>query len=154
MGLPLLSGFSALFSAGKEVGGQYLQNKAAESAAKSEERIANINARAKMAEKTQEIKAERVRGMADSWKDEAWTILFIAIIAACFIPWTQPYVDKGFTALAKTPEWFQWAVWASITASFGVKSGKGLAKGWHASANAITNIATKTTKKGRQDDTI
>jgi len=57
----------------------------------------------------------------DSWKDEAWTILFIAIIAMCFIPPLQPYVERGFDALARTPDWFQWAMYASIAASFGLR---------------------------------
>jgi len=49
------------------------------------------------------------------------TILFIAIIAMSFIPPLQPYVHKGFEALSKTPEWFQWAMYASIAASFGLR---------------------------------
>ena len=57
----------------------------------------------------------------DSWKDEAWTILFIAIIAMCLIPPMQPYVQKGFESLSKTPEWFHWAMSASIAASFGLR---------------------------------
>ena len=55
------------------------------------------------------------------WKDEAWTILFIAIIGMCFIPPLQPYVERGFDALTKTPQWFQWAMYASIGASFGLR---------------------------------
>ena len=61
-------------------------------------------------------------------KDEAWTILFIIIIAMCFIPFTQPYVEQGFDALSRTPEWFQWAMYASIGASFGIRGIKGFKK--------------------------
>ena len=57
----------------------------------------------------------------NSWKDEAWTITFIAIIAACFIPPCQPYVERGFAFLSLAPDWFQWAAMASIAASFGIK---------------------------------
>ena len=64
----------------------------------------------------------------DSWKDEAWTILFIVIIAMCFIPPLQPYVERGFAALQTTPDWFQWAMYASIAASFGLRGLKGLKK--------------------------
>jgi hypothetical protein len=64
----------------------------------------------------------------NSWKDEAWTILFIIIIAMCFIPFTQPYVQEGFAALSNTPEWFQWAMYASIGASFGIRGLKGFKK--------------------------
>ena len=61
-----------------------------------------------------------------SWKDEAWTILFIVIIAMCFIPPLQPFVERGFAALETTPDWFQWAMYASIAASFGLRGIKGL----------------------------
>ena len=64
----------------------------------------------------------------DSWKDEAWTILFIVIIGMCFIPPMQPYVDEGFAVLESTPDWFQWAMYASIAASFGLRGIKGLKK--------------------------
>ena len=46
----------------------------------------------------------------------------------CFIPFTQPYVDAGFAALSRTPEWFQWAMYASIGASFGIRGIKGFKK--------------------------
>ena len=65
---------------------------------------------------------------ANSWKDEWLTILFIIIIAMCFIPFTQPYVQEGFVALSNTPEWFQWAMYASIGASFGIRGLKGFKK--------------------------
>ena len=64
----------------------------------------------------------------NSWKDEAWTILFIVIIGMCFIPPMQPYVDEGFAVLESTPDWFQWAMYASIAASFGLRGIKGLKK--------------------------
>ena len=56
------------------------------------------------------------------------TILFIIIIAMCFIPPLQPYVDRGFEVLSTTPDWFQWAMYASIAASFGLRGIKGLKK--------------------------
>ena len=64
----------------------------------------------------------------NSWKDEAWTVLFIVIIGMCFIPPLQPYVERGFEALSRTPEWFQWAMYASIGASFGIRGIKGFRK--------------------------
>ena len=64
----------------------------------------------------------------DSWKDEAWTILFIAIIAASFIPWCRPYIAEGFAALEIAPDWFTYAMYASIAASFGIRGIKGMKK--------------------------
>jgi hypothetical protein len=46
----------------------------------------------------------------------------------CFVPPLQPYVREGFAALDDTPEWFQYAVYASIAASFGLRSLKGIKK--------------------------
>ena len=45
---------------------------------------------------THEAGWEKIMAQAsdNSWKDEAWTILFIIIIAMCFIPFTQPYVPR------------------------------------------------------------
>ena len=46
--------------------------------------------------------------MGESWKDEFWSLIFIAILTACFLPWTQPYVKEGFVFLDQnTPNWFQ-----------------------------------------------
>ena len=77
---------------------------------------------------THEAGWEKIMAQAsdNSWKDEAWTILFIVIIAMCFIPFTQPYVERGFDALSNTPGWFQYAVYASIAASFGLRGLKGI----------------------------
>lgn len=58
---------------------------------------------------------------AHSWKDEAWTLCFLVILAMCFIPSLQPYVAEGFALLDQTPAWFQWACMASIGASFGLR---------------------------------
>jgi|TARA_R110002073_G_scaffold29438_1_gene92711 hypothetical protein len=79
---------------------------------------------------THEAGWEKIMAQAsdNSWKDEAWTILFICIIAMCFIPFTQQYVEDGFAALSRTPEWFQWAMYASIGASFGIRGLKGFKK--------------------------
>ena len=77
---------------------------------------------------THEAGWEKIMAQAsdNSWKDEAWTILFIIIIAMCFIPFTQPFVERGFDALSNTPSWFQYAVYASIAASFGLRGLKGM----------------------------
>lgn len=39
----------------------------------------------------------------------------------CFIPATQGFVREGFALLAETPDWFRWALLASIGASFGLR---------------------------------
>ena len=107
----------ALIPAIAELAGGWLKGKAEEKAAVSRVKVAKAGWEKVMAEASK-----------DSWKDEAWTILFIAIIAMCFIPPLQPYVERGFDALSRTPDWFQWAMYASIAASFGLRGLKGLKK--------------------------
>ena len=57
----------------------------------------------------------------NGWKDEAWTLCFIFVIIACFIPSAQTYIERGFFVLDNTPEWFRWAMLTSISASFGLR---------------------------------
>ena len=118
----------ALIPAIAELAGGWLKGKADEKAAQSRVKVAKAEAEVMKVAATHEAGWEKIMAEAskDSWKDEAWTILFIAIIAMCFIPPLQPYVERGFDALARTPDWFQWAMYASIAASFGLRGLKGL----------------------------
>lgn len=108
-----------------ELAGGWLKGKAEKQVAKNKVAVAKAEAEAEVMKvaATHEAGWEKVMAEAskDSWKDEAWTILFIAIIAMCFIPPLQPFVERGFDALSKTPDWFQWAMYASIAASFGLR---------------------------------
>ena len=118
MGL-IVSGLS------KAVGG-YFDNKSKQSIAKNNLKIAEIDAKVAVQKKIVEGKVEWETTMAkasdDSWKDDAWTICFIAIIIFSFIPYFQPHVAKGIEFLSTFPDWLQWSVMASIGASFGLKS--------------------------------
>ena len=64
---------------------------------------------------------QAIKSGDNSFKDEAWTILFIIIIAMCFIPQLQPYAERGFDALSRTPQWFQFAMYGAIASSFGLR---------------------------------
>lgn len=112
--------------------GTWLEGKAEKAAAETRAKVAKAEAEAEVLKvaATHEAGWEKIMAQAsgDSWKDEAWTILFIVIIAMCFIPPLQPYVERGFAALETTPDWFQWAMYASIAASFGLRGIKGLKK--------------------------
>tara|TARA_R110001632_G_scaffold55327_1_gene135493 strand:+ start:52 stop:426 length:375 start_codon:yes stop_codon:yes gene_type:complete len=101
--------------------------------AKAEQKVTEIKAKTELLNK--QIKGEidydleAIKGSKDSWKDEAWTILFIIIISMCFIPPLQPYVERGFYALSITPSWFQYAMYGAIASSFGLRGmGKVLGK--------------------------
>mgnify|MGYP003329754532 CR=1 FL=1 len=108
-----------------ELAGGWLKGKAEKQVAKNKVAVAKAEAEAEVMKvaATHEAGWEKVMAEAskDSWKDEAWTLTFIAIVVASFLPPTQPYVEQGFNALSQTPQWFQWAMYASIGASFGIR---------------------------------
>jgi len=96
----------------------------------SKAKIKAAEAETKMKIATGEITWEQsaIEASRDSWKDEAWTVTFIAIVVCNFIPPLQPYMQIGFNNLSTTPQWFQWAMYASIAASFGIRTMKGFGK--------------------------
>lgn len=110
--------------------GSWMESKVEQTKAKGKVAQAKAEAEAEVMKvaATHEAGWEKIMAQAsqDSWKDEAWTVLFIVIIAMCFIPPLQPYVDRGFEVLESTPDWFQYAMYASIAASFGLRSLKGM----------------------------
>ena len=69
-----------------------------------------------------------IEASRDSWKDELWTIVFVLVLAANFIPFLQDAMARGFVNLETTPLWVQWGMYASIAASFGIRTVKGLTK--------------------------
>ena len=69
-----------------------------------------------------------IEASKDSFKDELWTLVFVAILCANFIPSLQDTMARGFANLETTPLWVQWGMYASIAASFGIRTMKGLKK--------------------------
>lgn len=69
-----------------------------------------------------------IEASKESWKDELWTIVFVAILLANFIPSMQDVMAVGFANLETTPLWVQWGMYASIAASFGIRTMWGLKK--------------------------
>ena len=55
------------------------------------------------------------------WKDEFWTIVIAIPLIMCFVPSMVIYVERGFEALEKTPDWYQALVSVAVAAAFGVK---------------------------------
>jgi len=39
----------------------------------------------------------------------------------CFLPFTVEYVERGFAALAMTPDWYKYTLGVIVSASFGIK---------------------------------
>ena len=69
-----------------------------------------------------------IEASKDSWMDELWTLVFVVILIANFIPSLQETMARGFANLETTPLWVQWGMYASIAASFGIRTMKGFGK--------------------------
>ena len=103
--------------------GQWMANRAEKAKAKQALAVAKIEAKTKKVQSDANWEEQAMSASQDSWKDEAWTLTFIALIFACFIPALQPYIADGFKFLREDcPEWLTWGILASIAASFGLKS--------------------------------
>ena len=92
--------------------------------------IQKANAEIKLKQATGEIDWEQsaIEASKESWKDELWTIVFVCILVANFIPSLQDSMARGFANLETTPLWVQWGMYASIAASFGIRTMRGLKK--------------------------
>jgi hypothetical protein len=92
--------------------------------------VQKANAEIKLKQATGEIdwELEAIRSAQNSWKDELWTIVFVLILAANFVPSLQDTMAQGFANLETTPMWVQWGMYASIAASFGIRTMRGLKK--------------------------
>ena len=93
--------------------------------AKAKQKLVKIEAETELLEK--QIKGEidwdveAIKGSKESWKDEYLTILFSIPLLLCFLPFTVEYVERGFAALAMTPDWYKYTLCVIVSASFGIK---------------------------------
>ena len=102
--------------------GQWMANRAERSKAKQALEVAKIEAKTKKVQSDASWEETAMSASADSWKDEAWTLTFIALIFACFVPALQPYIEDGFRFLREDcPEWLSWGILASIAAKLWVE---------------------------------
>ena len=101
--------------------GGYMETKKA----KAKQKLVKIEAETEIVK--QQIKGEvdwdleAINGSKDSWKDEYLTILFSIPLLLCFLPFTVEYVERGFAALAMTPDWYKYTLGVIVSASFGIK---------------------------------
>lgn len=78
--------------------------------------------RAKEIEAEQNVSIEQVRQQQHSIKDEILTIKITLIFIAMFLPFTQPYMEKGMEILRNAPTEFWWAVLIVYSGSFGLST--------------------------------
>lgn len=101
----------------------YFNNKKEKAVAKQKLEVAKIEAQVSKVQQDGNWEEVAMKASDNSWKDEAWTICFIVLIFACFVPSLQPYISDGFRFLREDcPDWLSWGILASIGASFGLKS--------------------------------
>ncbi len=89
---------------------------------------ANAEIRLKQATSESDWEQAAIQASNNSWKDELWTIVFVLILAANFVPSLQATMAQGFANLEATPTWVQWGMYASIAASFGIRTVRGFKK--------------------------
>lgn len=115
--------WTALIGPISNIAGQWLTNRQEKAVAKQKLAVAKIEAQVKKVEQTGDWEELAMKASDQSWKDEAWTICFILLIFACFVPALQPYIADGFRFLREDcPSWLSYGILASIGASFGLKS--------------------------------
>tara|TARA_B100000941_G_C28462068_1_gene531307 strand:+ start:764 stop:1147 length:384 start_codon:yes stop_codon:yes gene_type:complete len=101
--------------------GGYIETKKA----KAKQKLVKIEAETEIVK--QQIKGEidwdveAIKGSKESWKDEYLTILFSIPLLLCFLPFTVEYVERGFAALAMTPDWYKYTLGVIVSASFGIR---------------------------------
>ena len=82
--------------------------------------------RAKEIEAVKTVSVEQVRQQEHSIKDEILTLLISAIFIFTFLPFSQPYMMKGFEILKSAPTEFWWAVLIVFSGSFGMSTLKNI----------------------------
>ena len=92
--------------------------------------VQKANAEIKLKQATGEINWEQsaIEASKESFKDELWTVVFVLILCANFVPALQDTMARGFENLETTPLWVQWGMYASIAASFGIRTVRGFRK--------------------------
>ena len=81
---------------------------------KAEKQQAKHTRDVKVIEQTSNWEAIQAKNSGASWTDEWLTVLFS-------IPLIIPYVELGFTALDKMPEWYRYYLGVIVAATFGVR---------------------------------
>jgi hypothetical protein len=115
--------FQAIIGPVAKLASTWIEGKQKKAQLKSQVELTKLEATKTKIEKDGSWEEKAMSASDSSWKDEAWTLTFIAIILASFIPALQPFMKEGFLFLKNDcPEWISWGILASIGGSFGLKS--------------------------------
>ncbi|QDP49552.1 MAG: hypothetical protein GOVbin1230_4 [Prokaryotic dsDNA virus sp.] len=112
---PIVSGITNLATA-------WIKGKQEKAKLKSQVELSKLEATRKKIETDGDWEKIAQSNAGDSYKDELWTIWMIIIMTLCFIEPMQPVLKEGFRFLREDlPEFLQWGILISISASFGIK---------------------------------
>ena len=115
--------FQAIIGPVTKLASTWIEGRQKKAELKSKVELTKLEATRTRIEKEGTWDEKQADAAADSWKDEAWTLTFIFLIFASFVPALQPYMKEGFIFLKNDcPEWLSWGILASIAGSFGLKS--------------------------------
>ena len=107
------------------VAGDVVKGVVASKKAKAEQKLTKIKAETELLNKQisgeVEWDIQAIKQAEGSCKDEYLTILFSIPLLLCFIPFTVEYVERCFTALQQTPDWYKYTLGVIVSASFGIK---------------------------------
>ncbi len=82
--------------------------------------------KAKEIEAVKTVSVEQVRQQEHSIKDEILTVKISLIFLFLFLPFSQPYMEKGFEILKSAPQEFWWAILIVYSGSFGMSTLKNI----------------------------
>ena len=82
--------------------------------------------KAKEIESIKQVSIEQIRSSNNSIKDEVLTIKIALIFLFCFLPYTQPYMERGFEILSNATTEFWYAVLIVYSGSFGLSTIKNI----------------------------
>ena len=115
--------FTAIIGPVANLAKTWIEGKQKKAQLKSQVELTKLEATKSKIEQDGSWEEKAMSASDNSWKDEAWTLAFISIILASFIPALQPYMKEGFLFLKNDcPDWISWGILASIAGSFGLKS--------------------------------
>ena len=115
----IISGVTSLASDYMSERKQKAQSKARVEYARTEAQIAQIQ---KSAETEANYDMEAMRQTQYSLKDEFALLIVTFPFIGAFLPWTQPYVEQGWTFLSeKTPPEYWFLFSGAIAASLGIR---------------------------------
>ena len=121
--LSLLSPINTILGMGRD----YLEGKRKEKQVEREHKISMAEYKVKSAQarvdrgEEADIAWENTSLKQAGLKDDYLLLLFSIPLVLCFIPGYDVYVNAGFEALKKTPQWYQYSILLMVGGTYGHK---------------------------------